>query len=118
MHAARWRALHDVAIAAVGGKLLTLTALALGTTRSANLRRRIKCVDRLLANPHLEKERIDAYCALAHEWLAGLPQLLIVVDWSPVTDDPFNCSQPETPTATLPIRVDPPESCFHPDRQS
>ena len=87
MHAARWRALHDVATAAVGGKSLTLTALALGTTRETNLRHRVKCVDRLLANPHLEKERIDAYRALAHEWLSGLPQLLIVVDWSPVTDD-------------------------------
>ena len=87
MHAARWRALHDVAAAAVGGKSLTLTALALGTTRNTNLRHRIKCVDRLLANPHLEQERVDAYRALAHEWLSGLPQLLVVVDWSPVTDD-------------------------------
>ena len=87
MHAARWRALHDVSTAAVCGKSLTLTALALGTTRNTNLRHRIKCVDRLLANPHLEKERVEAYRALAHEWLSGLPQLLIVVDWSPVTDD-------------------------------
>jgi hypothetical protein len=87
MHAARWRALHDVATAAVCGKSLTLTALALGTTRDTHLRHRIKCVDRLLANAHLEQERVDAYRALAHEWLSGLPQLLIVVDWSPVTDD-------------------------------
>lgn len=87
MHAARWRALHDVATAAVCGKSLTLTALALGTTRDTDLRYRIKCVDRLLANAHLEKERVDAYRALAHEWLGGLPQLLIVVDWSPVTED-------------------------------
>jgi hypothetical protein len=87
MHAARWQALHDVATAAVCGKTLTLTALALGTSRDIHLRHRIKCVDRLLANAHLEKERVDAYRALAHEWLSGLPQLLIVVDWSPVTDD-------------------------------
>ena len=87
MHAARWRALHDVAAAAVCGKSLTLSALASGTTRDIHMRHRIKCVDRLLANTHLEKERIDAYRALAHQWLSGLPQLLIVVDWSPVTDD-------------------------------
>ena len=87
MHVARWRALHDIATAAVCGKSLTLTALALGTTRATNLRHRIKCVDRLLANSHLEKERIDVYRALAHDWLNGLPQLLIVVDWSPVSDD-------------------------------
>ena len=87
MHAARWQALHDVATAAVCGKSLTLTALALGTARDTNLRHRIKCVDRLLANSQLEKERVEAYRALAHEWLSGLPQLLIVADWSPVTDD-------------------------------
>ena len=87
MHAARWQALRDVAHAAVGGKALTLTALALGTSRDIHLRHRIKCVDRLLANAHLEQECIDAYRALAQEWLSGLPQLLIVVDWSPVTDD-------------------------------
>ena len=54
MHAARWRALHDVATAAVCGKSLTLSALALSTTRDTNLRHRIKCVDRLLANSHLD----------------------------------------------------------------
>jgi hypothetical protein len=47
----------------------------------------VKCVDRLLANPHLKSERIDTYRALAHEWLSGLPQLLIVVDWSSLTAD-------------------------------
>jgi hypothetical protein len=87
MHAARWQALHDVALSAVCGRALTLTTLALGTSRHIKLRHRIKCVDRLLANPHLEAERIDAYRALAHQWLSGLPQWLIVVDWSPVTDD-------------------------------
>ena len=87
MHATRWQALRDVALAAVNGKALSLTALALGTTRATSVRHRVKCVDRLLANPHLERERIDAYRALAHEWLSGLPQLLIVIDWSSLTDD-------------------------------
>ena len=87
MHAARWQALRDVAVSAVSGRALTLTALALGTTRATSVRHRVKCVDRLLANPHLEGERIEAYRALAHEWLSGLPQVLIVVDWSSLTDD-------------------------------
>jgi Transposase DDE domain len=85
MHAARWQALRDVAASAIGGRALTLTALALGTERVTSLRHRVKCVDRLLANHHLEHERIDAYRALAHEWLSGLPQLLIVIDWSSLT---------------------------------
>lgn len=87
MHAARWQALCDVVASAVGGRALTLTALALGTERVTSVRHRVKCVDRLLANHHLENERIDAYRALAHEWLNGLPQLLIVVDWSSLTAD-------------------------------
>jgi Transposase DDE domain len=87
MHVARWQALHDVALAAVCGKALTLTALALGNTRHTPLRHRIKCVDRLLANPHLASERIAVYRALACEWLSGLAQLIIAVDWSPITDD-------------------------------
>ena len=87
MHAARWHVLRDVAASAVSGRALTLTALALGTTRATSVRHRVECVDRLLANPHLERQRLDTYRALAHEWLSGLPQLLIVIDWSSLTDD-------------------------------
>ena len=87
MHAARWQALRDVALSAVSGKALSLTALALGASRETSLRHRVKCVDRLLGNPHLERERVAAYRAIAQEWLSGLPQLLIVVDWSSLSDD-------------------------------
>ena len=87
MHATRWQVLRDVVVSAVGGRALTLTALALGTMQATSVRHRVKRVDRLLANPHLERERIDAYRVLAHAWLSGLPQLLIVVDWSSLTAD-------------------------------
>jgi len=39
--------LHDVADAAVSGASLSLTNLALCTTRPTSLRHRVKCVDRL-----------------------------------------------------------------------
>ncbi len=87
MHAARWQVLRDVAVSAISGRALTLTALALGTARTTSVRHRVKCVDRLLANRHLDSERIETYHALAHEWLSGVPQLLIVVDWSSLTAD-------------------------------
>lgn len=87
MHASRWQVLRDAVVSAVSGKALTLTALALGTKRATSLRHRVKCVDRLLANAHLEGERLDVYRALAHAWLGELPQLLIVVDWSTLTAD-------------------------------
>jgi len=95
MHAARWRALHDVVVSAVNGHALGLVALAVGTPRTTTVRHRVKhiargrhiCVDRLLGNIHLEAHRFDLYAALARQWLAGLPQLLIVVDWSSLTAD-------------------------------
>ena len=87
MHATRWQVLRDVAVSAVAGRALTLTALALGTLHATSVRHRVKRVDRLLGNRHLERERIEAYRALAHEWLSGLPQLLIVVDWSSLSAD-------------------------------
>lgn len=67
MHAARWRALRDVTASAVSGRPLSLTGLALGTERSISVRHRVNCVDRLLANQHLEAERLALYRALAHQ---------------------------------------------------
>lgn len=87
MHTSRYKALHDVAAAAVAGALLNLTGLALRTARPTALRHRVKCVDRLLGNRHLATERQAVYAALARRWLAGLPQLLIVVDWSSLSAD-------------------------------
>ncbi len=86
MHAARWRALTDVVLSAVNGNALSVSALALGTDRATALRHRVKCVDWLLGNAHLHQERVSLYGALA-QWLAGLPQLLIVVDWSSLSAD-------------------------------
>jgi len=87
MHAARWCALRDVVVSAVNGHALSLVALAVGTPRTTSGRHRVKCVDRLLGNPHLKAHRFDLYAALARQWLTGLPQLLIVVDWSSLTAD-------------------------------
>lgn len=87
MHAARWCALRDVAVSAVNGKALSLVTLALGAPRATSVRHRVKCVDRLLGNRHLEAQRFDLYAALAQQWLTGLPQVLIVVDWSSLAAD-------------------------------
>ena len=87
MHAARWCALRDVVVSSVNGHALGLVALAVGTPRTISVRHRVKCVDRLLGNIHLKAHRLDLYTALAQQWLTGLPQLLIVVDWSSLTAD-------------------------------
>ncbi len=87
MRAKRLQALCDVACSAVGGSWLSLSSLAWGTQRATPLRHRVKCVDRLLGNAHLESERLAVYRALAHGWLSDLPQLLIVIDWSSLSAD-------------------------------
>lgn len=87
MHAARWRTLCDICEAAIRGNGLSLSRLACGTARAIALRHRIKCVDRLLGNRILHRERQVVYQALAHRWLSDLPQLLIVVDWSSLSAD-------------------------------
>lgn len=87
MHTARWCALRDVVVSAVNGHALSLVALAVGTPRTTSVRHRVKCVDRLLGNNLLKGHRFDLYAALARQWLTGLPQLLIVVDWSSLTAD-------------------------------
>lgn len=87
MHAKRLQALRDVVGAAVGGGWLSLSCLAGGTRRATALRHRVKCVDRLLGNRHLHGEREAVYAALARSWLSDLGQLLIVVDWSPLSGD-------------------------------
>jgi hypothetical protein len=66
---------------------ICLVALAVGTPRTTTVRHRVKCLDRLLGNNHLKADCFDLYAALARQWLTGLLQLLIVVDWSSLTAD-------------------------------
>jgi Transposase DDE domain len=87
VHAARLRVLDEAVTSAFNGKPLSLTQLALGLQRETSLRHRVKCVDRLLCNPHLDSERFEIYKVLAERWLTGLPELLIVIDWSPLSAD-------------------------------
>ena len=95
MHAARWCALRDVVVSSINGHALGLVALAVGTPRIISARHRVKhiargrhiCVDRLPGNLHLKAHRFDLYTALAQQWVSGLPQLLIVVDWYSLTAD-------------------------------
>src|SRR4030065_1321507 len=65
MHAARWRALHDVVVSSVNGCALSLVALAVGTPRATTVRHRATCVDRLLGNLPLEARRFDLHGAVA-----------------------------------------------------
>jgi Transposase DDE domain len=67
--------------------VLRLSAIALRIGGSIAFKHRLKSVDRLLSNPALHANRWTLYRALAQRWLIGLPQVLLVVDWSALTRD-------------------------------
>ena len=86
MHAKRRECLARLVDAAQGGGLgVVKMGKSLGTGTA--LKHRIKCVDRLLSNPHLCAERIAMYRAIAHRLLATLCRVGIVVDWSELRAD-------------------------------
>ena len=77
--------------AAVGGALrgglLSLSQLARSLPPSTAMRHRVKRIDRLLGNGALHGARTEVYREVAVQWLAGVEQVLVVVDWSDLTAD-------------------------------
>jgi hypothetical protein len=69
-----------------GGKL-ALSPLARGVASASAMRHRIKRIDRLLGNPALKRGRLEIYRRMACQWLTGIDQVLVVVDWSDATAD-------------------------------
>jgi hypothetical protein len=76
-----------VVVAAVLGAQLSLSAIALGIRSSTTYRHRIKCVDRLLGNSALHRARASIYGAVAAHWLAGVRQVILLIDWSDLSAD-------------------------------
>jgi len=87
LHAKRGAALQRAVAAVLLGGALNLSSIALAMAGSVGLRHRVKSVDRLLGNGGLQEARTSIYGGLAHLWLCGLPQVLLVVDWSDLTPD-------------------------------
>ena len=87
LHAKRAAALQRAVVAVLRGGALSLSSIALAMAGAIGLRHRVKSVDRLLGNCRLQEATTHIYGALAHLWLCGLPQVLLVVDWSDLTPD-------------------------------
>jgi hypothetical protein len=87
LHAKRSAALRRAVEAVLLGGALNLSSIALAMAGAVGLRHRVKSVDRLLGNGGLQEARTSIYGGLAHLWLCGLPQVLLVVDWSDLTPD-------------------------------
>lgn len=83
--------LAEAVKAAVGGALrggrLSLSQLARSVESATAMRHRVKRMDRLLGNASLQSVRADIYREVSTRWLAGVDNVLVVIDWSDATTD-------------------------------
>jgi hypothetical protein len=84
MHAARFAALVKVIEGIVRGERLVPATMGRSLAGAAAPKHGIKCVDRLLGNSHLRRERLFVFLAIAHHLLRGCPRPVILIDWTHV----------------------------------
>ena len=87
LHAKRAAVVLRATAALLQGGIASLSVIALRLGGDITLKHRIKSVDRLLGNAGIHQARAEIYRSVAKCWLVGLPQLLVVVDWSDLTKD-------------------------------
>jgi hypothetical protein len=86
IHTKRRNCIAAVTAAALRGGL-GVVRMAKKLAAQTALEHRIKCVDRLLSNRHLAKERTVIYRAMAKRVLGTRTHVQIAVDWSPIRED-------------------------------
>jgi len=87
IHATRFTALMAAVEAGLKGASVSITTLGRGLSGPAYIKHKIKRMDRLTGNRHLNTERTAVYGAMVEWLLQALPMPLILVDWSPLTAD-------------------------------
>ncbi len=81
-HAARVLALVRVVQALVVCGTAVIAQLGRHRAGSAHVKHHIKAVDRLMGNRHLHREEPAIYRAIAHSFLAGQAEPVLLIDWS------------------------------------
>lgn len=87
MHTARFGALSAGVTAALAGKCVSVTALGRRSPRAVSEKASIKQMDRLVGNNRLVAEAPTVYRAMTRWIVDEQRDVLIVVDWSPVSVD-------------------------------
>lgn len=87
LHAKLAEAVKATVCGALRGGRLSLSQLARSVVSATAMRHRVKRIDRLLGNESLHGARAEIYREVAAQWLAGIDQVLVVVDWSDATTD-------------------------------
>jgi Transposase DDE domain len=97
---ARLNALMAAVGAALCGFRASITSLGRGLSNAAFLKHKIKRMDRLIGNTRLTQERWDIYATLTRWLVQGLPQPLVLIDWSPLSSD----QEHQVLRASLPVK--------------
>jgi len=87
LHAKQAEVVKVAVCSALEGGHLSLSQLARSTASTTAMRHRIKRIDRLLGNKALHAARVSIYQGVVQRWLAGISQMLVVVDWSDASTD-------------------------------
>lgn len=87
LHAKLAIAFKEAVCGVLQGGRLSLSQLARALEPTTTMRHRIKRIDRLLGNYSLYRARQEIYRQVAAQWLEGIEQILVVVDWSDATLD-------------------------------
>jgi hypothetical protein len=86
MHAVRAAALLKAVQSLLACRRLILIDMARAWPGAHRVRAPLKCLDRLLSNPHLHAQREACYAAIMR-WLIRHPHPVILVDWSDLHED-------------------------------
>lgn len=86
VHALRFKALIDAVLSLTVGQQLSLTALGRHLPDETAPKHAIKRMDRLIGNPHLQRERPLFYRSVTQLLVGTTPHPRILVDWSPADD--------------------------------
>jgi Transposase DDE domain len=86
MHAVRARALMKAVQSLLSCRRLILMDMARSWPGANRVRAPLKCLDRLLSNPHLHAQREMFYAAMMR-WLVRHPMPIILVDWAELHED-------------------------------
>lgn len=87
IHATRRKAFVSAVQALTHGAKATVTSLGRGLLGKTFDKHKIKKIDRLLSNDHLDRERVEVYAALASLLIKNIPEPIIAIDWSPLCSD-------------------------------
>ena len=87
LHRKRFEALIRVATGLLWGGVCSLSGIAQRLGGPCRYKHRLKCVDRLLGSTGLHRWRDALYRQVAGVWLKDLSQILVIVDWSDLSED-------------------------------